>query len=525
MSNRLIAMAKVVQELQKERGCISLFLSNKGTNFLNELKESFINTDIAFSSLENMTSSLILNENFDAKLNITLEEISQRKKFRNEILMIRLTASEAIREYTLKYISSLQNLLVELALDDPENDPACVSAFSNFIQLKERIGRERAMGVRGIVDGKFSDEEFINGFKYLLSGQKTYKMVFLALASEKQKAVYNKYMAGDAIQKTHDLQEKILNWKAGDDLNITPMSWFSLLTEKINLLHKVELSLIETLSNKSTPREQDNGLGGKQKITSKAHTSISAEQRKFIDLLPIFEKVSKNIMDSLLNHAQIMEYKKGKILFLEGEQAHRLSIVLGGWVKVFKGTAAGDETVLQMLSSGDMIAEASIFLSSAYPVSAQVAKHAVILTLPAPIMREKIKKNNELAMSVLTGMSRHSQNLIQEYETIRLKPAGERVGWFLLKLLVDQGRIPDMVELPYDKSLIASYLDMKPETFSRSLKEFKNHGFKVGKDNVILPNAGSLCGFCDSDITRACEKHATDDCYNPDGDLFGLSKL
>ena len=182
MSNRLIAMAKVVQELQKERGCISLFLSNKGTNFLNELKESFINTDIAFSSLENMTSSLILNENFDAKLNITLEEISQRKKFRNEILMIRLTASEAIREYTLKYISSLQNLLVELALDDPENDPACVSAFSNFIQLKERIGRERAMGVRGIVDGKFSDEEFINGFKYLLSGQKTYKMVFLALA-------------------------------------------------------------------------------------------------------------------------------------------------------------------------------------------------------------------------------------------------------------------------------------------------------------------------------------------------------
>jgi CRP-like cAMP-binding protein len=172
-----------------------------------------------------------------------------------------------------------------------------------------------------------------------------------------------------------------------------------------------------------------------------------------------------------------------------------------------------------------MIAEASVFLSSAYPVSAQVVKTSVILTLPAPIMREKIKSNNELAISVLTGMSRHSQNLIQEYETIRLKPAGERVGWFLLKLLVDQGRIPDMVELPYDKSLIASYLDMKPETFSRSLKEFKNHGFQVRKDSVILPTVGSLCGFCDSDLARSCDRHATEACENPDGELFGLSRL
>ena len=47
--------------------------------------------------------------------------------------------------------------------------------------------------------------------------------------------------------------------------------------------------------------------------------------------------------------------------------------------------------------------------------------------------------------------------------------------------------MPDMVELPYDKSLIASYLDMKPETFSRTLKKFKQKGFEIRKDAVILP--------------------------------------
>ena len=136
--------------------------------------------------------------------------------------------------------------------------------------------------------------------------------------------------------------------------------------------------------------------------------------------------------------------------------------------------------------------------------------------MPAPIIRENINTNNDLAINVLTAMSVHSQLLIQGLESIRLKSATERVGWFLLKLLLEQGRVPDMVELPYDKSLIASYLDMKPETFSRTLKKFKQKGFEIRKDAVILPQVKALCGFCDSNVSGICSKHGTPACPNPD---------
>ncbi len=79
--------------------------------------------------------------------------------------------------------------------------------------------------------------------------------------------------------------------------------------------------------------------------------------------------------------------------------------------------------------------------------------------------------------------------------------------------------------LPYDKSLIASYLDMKPETFSRSLKKFKTAGFQVNKDSVILPKVGALCGFCDSDLSRVCNIHGTEACPNPDRKPRGLKKF
>ena len=141
--------------------------------------------------------------------------------------------------------------------------------------------------------------------------------------------------------------------------------------------------------------------------------------------LPFFINLPEEITSSLLQHAQVREYKKGKLLFLEGEVSSRLHIILSGWVKLFKGTASGDETVLQMLTSGDMVAESAVFLNANYPVSAQVAKKAVVLTLPAPIIRERIKQHNELALRVLDGISQHSHSLIQEFENIRLKPATE----------------------------------------------------------------------------------------------------
>ena len=230
----------------------------------------------------------------------------------------------------------------------------------------------------------------------------------------------------------------------------------------------------------------------------------------------LFKGLSDWTLADLFRNASIGSYKKGKLLFLEGELPNRLYIILEGWVKLYKGNSSGDETIVQMLTSGDMIAESAVFLNAPFPISAQVAKNAQILALPAPIIRENIKTNNDLAINVLTAMSVHSQLLIQGLESIRLKSATERVGWFLLKLLLEQGRVPDMVELPYDKSLIASYLDMKPETFSRTLKKFKQKGFEIRKDAVILPKVMALCGFCDSDVAPACSMHGTPECPNPD---------
>lgn len=517
MNKILLYLGDALHRMQAERGCAVLFVSSKGKLFNKELLESFQESHIVFERIRQELKEWHKNHDFDhdflQKMEIVLDNSETVKSRRNKILNLEFNPTEIINRYSHNVISPLMDIMILVALFNKNNDPTKVSAYSYFLQLKEKTGRIRALGTRGLVAKSFGNSEFIDRFRFLISEQDSSKRTFFAMANDKQKKLYDHYMSGNAVRKLLDIHNSIKKGQKVETPDLTPTDWFHMTSKKMDLMKKIEEELAENLGRNNAPANDPSQTARIQ--VSRTVDGISAEQRAFIEEMPFFINLPEEITNSLLQHAQVREYKKGKLLFLEGEVSSRLHIILSGWVKLFKGTSSGDETVLQMLTSGDMVAESAVFLNATYPVSAQVVKKIVVLTLPAPIIRERIKQHNELALRVLDGISQHSHSLIQEFENIRLKPATERVGWFLLKLLLNQGKVPDLIDLPYDKSLMASYLDMKPETFSRTLKKFKENGFEINKNSIILPNISALCGFCDHDLAPLCDRHNTPECPNP----------
>jgi len=73
--------------------------------------------------------------------------------------------------------------------------------------------------------------------------------------------------------------------------------------------------------------------------------------------------------------------------------------------------------------------------------------------------------------------------------------AAQRVGCFILKLC--DSKHPNNVELalPYDKMLIASYLGMKRETFSRALSDLKSIGITVHGNMLLIEDLNKLINF------------------------------
>lgn len=513
-------LGNVVHQVQRERGCAGLYLDSLGKIFTNRLKEQINIVDLSIEELRHYCEQREVKDalppSFEGRLNFLFVKYDGLSKLRDDILLLSVRYTQALNTFTFNTILPTIDAMIELAQREPRHNSALVSAYSNFLQWKERVGLERALGARGFHTFSFRNQEFCDRFVALIAEQKTYLETFRALASPSQIALMQ-----DCVNESDLAALEKLNKLLEDGAHPTEIeqysgeTWFELLTRLINNLRDIEMELVEGLpgiqavGNASTssavdPRKQA-GASGKLD-----------QYRTFLRSLPTFSALDDHDFEELLSFAQIRDYEKDKLLFLKDEPATRLYIILEGWVKAYNGLETGEEAILQMLGSGETLLETAVFLNVPTPVSAQVVENASLLSIPAPVIRQRIQSSPQLAVNMLNTVSLRSQRLVQQLELSRLKSAQERVGWFLLRLVLNQKPKDGTIFLPYEKSIIASYLDMRPETFSRTLQKFKGDGFEIASDKVRMPDYQALCEFCDAELAGQCNRLDTEECPRPD---------
>lgn len=501
LSIRLLqALGALAHQLQIERGLTALFVDSDGEIFSDELRAQYEVSDDAILVIGNLTNEIPNPETVSwfQKIVIMHENKSELITHREKIQNGQLEFAQSINVYTYKSLYPILDINIEIALSIEGVNPTKVSAYSNFLQWKERVGRERAWGAHGFCSKVFKNREFTERMLSLITEQAACKRTFMSLATERQKQEVTKSLGGYVMECLESIHDNLAESNNAADLEaLSPITWFELLTGKIDRLRDAEISLVESLYPAVRPP-----------VISTASENVPARLETHMPIiqgLPVFSKLEGDDLNIVLQHAEIRIYEKGQLLFMQGEILSRYYLILEGWVKLYKTTGAGDEAVLQMLSSGDSLMEAAVFLDIPSLVNAQVVQKVKLLSLPAPIIRQSLMDNKKLALNMIGGLSMRSQSLIRQIEHSRLKTATERVGWFLLKLGVEQnGGKANAIILPYDKSTIASYLDMTRETFSRTLKRFKNNGFSIQNDKITQPDPKALCRFCDEGLAAAC---------------------
>lgn len=212
--------------------------------------------------------------------------------------------------------------------------------------------------------------------------------------------------------------------------------------------------------------------------------------------LPFFSGLPVKVLDALIAVAHIVSYPKGHHLFFQGDEASRFFIILDGWVKLHRETVEGDEAVVAMLTYGDTFGEAAIFNGSIYPFSAEVSEAATIADIPARILKEQAQISPELTAKIMGVLSKGIQKSQLENEHLAVMSAPQRVGCLLLQLsghMIGKG---GTFSFPYDKSLAAAQLGMKPETFSRALSQLKSYGVSVIGPEIKIESFSCLVGYC-----------------------------
>ena len=181
-----------------------------------------------------------------------------------------------------------------------------------------------------------------------------------------------------------------------------------------------------------------------------------------------------------------------------GDPATSFFFILDGWIKLYRITREGEESIINVFAPGETFAEAAVFgPMQRYPVNAQAVEDTNVLEIPRSLFVEMVRADSDFALSILGAISAKQRYLIQQIEQLTVREAPQRIGTFLLRLC-PPGRNQDVeVALPYDKSLIARRLNIQPETFSRAFKKLEPYGVALKGRVAAIEDIEKLAAFCD----------------------------
>ena len=193
---------------------------------------------------------------------------------------------------------------------------------------------------------------------------------------------------------------------------------------------------------------------------------------------------------------------RGTTIFLQGEPAHSVYIVLEGWVKLFRISQNGAEAVVGVFTKGRSFGEAGAFQNDVYPVTAEAVTDCRVMPVRAGLILGMMESRPELCTAMLASVFRHMHALVYQVEQLKAQTGAQRVAEFLLELCpVDDG--PCAVTLPYDKVLIAGRLGMKPESLSRAFARLRQVGVKVTQNNAAISDVSRLHSYMEEDRATA----------------------
>ena len=234
-------------------------------------------------------------------------------------------------------------------------------------------------------------------------------------------------------------------------------------------------------------------------ITKIVSEELSGRAEYSLDCLrqaSLFRHLSEMEIACFNEAAKGRAYKKGQMLYLQDEPEKFFYVVCGGWIKLYHTTQEGEEVVVDMLTTGDMAGESAIFADGRHTSSAQIIEDAYLLSIPAQVLKEQISLSPTLALSMLSSMSKHHRRHYGEIAVNAMQSAPQRVGRFLLRLCPKDKRTDVVLQLPYDKTLIAHILGMKGATFSRALNELRlKTNIRIKGPHVEIDSVVKLAQF------------------------------
>jgi len=217
---------------------------------------------------------------------------------------------------------------------------------------------------------------------------------------------------------------------------------------------------------------------------------ISQEQYdRVARILPILQRADSRLMREFQAATYLARIPAGRDVFVEGDRADAIALLLTGVVRVYKIGETGREITLYRFGLGQScILTANAILSrQAFPAIATVEQDAEAVMIPAESFQDWIGRYDLWRDFVFDLLAQRLVSVLQIVDEVLFRRLDARVASFLL----ERGRDQSPIEITHQQ--IAAELGSSREVISRVIEDFAQEGMvRPGRGMIEILDGESL---------------------------------
>jgi CRP-like cAMP-binding protein len=188
------------------------------------------------------------------------------------------------------------------------------------------------------------------------------------------------------------------------------------------------------------------------------------------------------------------KFKKGELLFTEGEAVKGIYFVYSGTVKVHKKWSEGKELILRFANNGAIVGHRGLGDDKFYPISATALEPTTVCFIPIEFFTSSLKVNHNFTLSLLNFFAEELRESEKRWRNMAHMSVKGRLAYALLSLknkfgLSEEGHI----NIILSRQDLASYVGATYETVFRTLGDLSNENvIDLSGKNISILNEKTL---------------------------------
>ena len=189
----------------------------------------------------------------------------------------------------------------------------------------------------------------------------------------------------------------------------------------------------------------------------------------------LFAGLDETTILEVIRRGRLHPFAAGETIFLQGDHARGLHVVVQGRVKVFRRSPQGRAQTLMIMGPGEPVGEVAALGGEDYPATAESLEPTETFYIPRDAFIDLIQSQPEVALRLLSALSARLRTFASLIEDLSLKGVTERVAAYLLSL-APEGGSQETLHLDISKGELAEHMGTVPETLSRALQQLGRAG-------------------------------------------------